>query len=131
LGARLDGIEEVAGSNPAGSTRISMTFFVYILQSESTGRYYIGQTKNLEERVTYHNANYSKALRNRGPWKLVYTEPCASRGDALRRENYIKRQKDRKFIEALVARPGNTGKVAGSNLAGSARISNDVIAFRF
>jgi GIY-YIG catalytic domain-containing protein len=73
LGARLDGIEEVAGSNPAGSTRISMTFFVYILQSESTGRYYIGQTKNLEERVTYHNANYSKALRNRGPWKLVHT----------------------------------------------------------
>ena len=31
LGARLDGIEEVRGSNPLGSTNSSMKFFVYIL----------------------------------------------------------------------------------------------------
>jgi hypothetical protein len=42
LGARLDGIEEVVGSNPIGST--SLPFFVYILQSESTSRYCIRQT---------------------------------------------------------------------------------------
>jgi hypothetical protein len=35
LGARLDGIEEVVGSNPIGSTRISpMASYVYILQSQ-------------------------------------------------------------------------------------------------
>ena len=67
LGARLDGIEEVAGSNPAGSTTESVMFGVYILQSQSTGRYYVGQTKDLQKRVAYHNANYSRALKNRGP----------------------------------------------------------------
>jgi GIY-YIG catalytic domain-containing protein len=41
---------------------ILMAFYVYILQSEATGRYYVGQTKNLQERVAYHHANYSKAL---------------------------------------------------------------------
>ena len=80
-----------------------MTFFVYILQSESTGRFYVGQTQNLEERVAYHNANYSRALKNRGPWKLVHTERYATRSEAVRRESYIKRQKDRRFIEQLVS----------------------------
>jgi hypothetical protein len=28
LGARFDGIEEVAGSNPAGSTKLSSTFLI-------------------------------------------------------------------------------------------------------
>jgi putative endonuclease len=103
LGARLDGIEEVTGSNPVGSTISAMKFFVYILQSQTTGRYYyIGQTKNLTERVAYHNAGYSLALKNRGPWTLVYSEEYSSRSEAVRRESQIKKQKDRRFIEQLV-----------------------------
>jgi hypothetical protein len=39
LGARLDGIEEVVGSNPIGSTKIPHVSYVYILQSEATARY--------------------------------------------------------------------------------------------
>jgi putative endonuclease len=78
-----------------------MPFFVYVLQSQSTGRYYVGQTKNLDDRIAYHNANYSRALKNRGPWKLVYFETYASRSEAMRRENHIKRQKDRRFIDEL------------------------------
>ncbi|MBI3662396.1 MAG: GIY-YIG nuclease family protein [Acidobacteria bacterium] len=92
------------GSNPIGSTKESpMSFFLYILQSTATGRFYIGQTQNLQERVAYHNANYSPALKNRGPWKLLYSEEFAARSEAVRRESYIKRQKDRRFIERLVS----------------------------
>ncbi len=79
-----------------------MPFHVYILQSESTRKYYVGQTKNLGQRLAYHNANYSLSLRNRGPWKLVHSEEYQTRGEAVRREIYIKRQKDRSFIESLV-----------------------------
>jgi putative endonuclease len=104
LGARLDGIEEVVGSNPIGSTIVFlMTFHLYVLQSQSTGRYYIGQTQGLEERVSYHNANYSKSLRNRGPWLLVYKEEYPTRVEALRRERQIKSWKDRAMIERLVS----------------------------
>ena len=80
-----------------------MPYYVYILQSESTGRYYIGQTEHLEERVRYHQSNYSKAIKNRGPWKLLHFEEFPTRGNAMKRENYIKRQKDRLFIERLVS----------------------------
>jgi putative endonuclease len=79
-----------------------MPFFLYILQSESTGRYYVGQTKNLNERVAYHNANYSRSLKNRGPWILVHSEQYISRGEAVQRESQIKRQKSRRFIEELL-----------------------------
>jgi putative endonuclease len=103
LGARLDGIEEVRGSNPLGSTNSKMKFFVYILQSQSTGRYYVGQSKNLDERIAYHNSNYSKSLKNRGPWKLVHFEEYPTRGDAIRREIYVKKQKDRSYIERLIS----------------------------
>jgi len=77
-------------------------YFLYILQSKSSGRYYIGQTQNLDERLAYHNANYSKAIKNRGPWELVYREAYASRGEVVRRERQLKSWKDRRMIEKLV-----------------------------
>jgi len=80
-----------------------MSFHVYILLSESTDRYYIGQTQNLEERLSYHNANYSKSLKNRGPWKLLYEEPYQTRSEAVRRERQLKSWKDRAMIERLVS----------------------------
>jgi putative endonuclease len=80
-----------------------MPYFIDILQSESTGRFYIGQTEHLEERIRYHQSSYSKAIRNRGPWRLRHFEEFPTRGDAMKRENYIKRQKDRAFIEKLLS----------------------------
>ena len=54
LGARLDGIEEVVGSNPIGSTNSSaIPYYLYILQSETTNRYYIGQTVDVAARIAY------------------------------------------------------------------------------
>ena len=103
LGARLDGIEEVVGSNPIGSTKYIPVYYVYILQSESTGRFYIGQTQDVPERLAYHNANYSKSLKNRGPWKLLYTEKFSTRGAAVRRERELKSWKDRRMIAKLLS----------------------------
>ena len=80
-----------------------MPFFLYILQSESTGRFYIGQTEHVSERVAYHNAGYSKSLKNRGPWKLVFHEEHATRSSAVRRERQIKGWKDRAMIERLLS----------------------------
>ena len=77
-------------------------YHLYILQSESSGRYYVGQTAELEGRVAYHNANYSKALKNRGPWKLVYSEVYPTRAEAMRRERQIKGWKDRDLVAQLV-----------------------------
>ena len=78
-----------------------MLFYLYILRSQISGRFYVGQTQDVAKRLAYHNANYSKSLKNRGPWELFYTETYASRSDAMRRERQIKSWKDRKLIEQL------------------------------
>ena len=89
------------GSNPIGSTNFISVFYLYILQSESTRRFYIGQTQDVPERVAYHNANYSKSLKNRGPWRLVYTEQYKTRSEAVLGERQLKSWKDRRMIEKL------------------------------
>src|SRR5208282_268363 len=78
-------------------------YCLYILQSEASGRYYVGQTKELSTRLAYHNANYSKSLKNRGPWKLVYSENYSTRAEAMQRERQIKAWKDRTMIARLVS----------------------------
>jgi len=80
-----------------------MAYHLYILQSETTKRYYVGQSVDLHGRVAYHNANYSLSLKNRGPWKLIYSEQYASRSEAVRRERQIKSWKDRRMIEKLLS----------------------------
>jgi putative endonuclease len=79
-----------------------MPFFLYILQSESTGAYHVGATQHVEARVRDRNSSSTLLLKNRGPWKLVYSETHPTRGAAVRRGNFILKQKDRRFIEDLV-----------------------------
>ncbi len=80
-----------------------MAFYVYILQSESSGRFYTGHTRDLAERVSYHNSNYSRSLKHRGPWNLVHKEEFATRAEAMRRERQIKSWKDRAMVQRLVS----------------------------
>jgi putative endonuclease len=87
---------------PSAPPKFAMPFSVYILRSQSTTRYYIGQTQDVESRLAYHNANYSKSLKNRGPWELIHREEFATRAEAMRRERQIKSWKDRQMIERLV-----------------------------
>jgi putative endonuclease len=76
--------------------------FVYILQSQSTHRFYVGSTNDLTRRQAEHTRCHSLATRGRGPWRLVYEEQCESLLDARRRELEIKRWKSSKMIEALI-----------------------------
>ena len=52
-----------------------MAFWVYILRSETTGRYYCGQTDNVEKRLQQRNDPTNDSAKTtkrfRGPWELV------------------------------------------------------------
>ncbi|TKB97870.1 GIY-YIG nuclease family protein [Pedobacter cryophilus] len=68
-------------------------FHTYILQSLKSGRYYIGHTQNLEERLERHQSGKVTATKNKGPWKIVYTEEFNTKIEANRRELEIKSKK--------------------------------------
>ncbi len=83
-------------------------FWVYILRSESSGRFYVGQTEDLSDRLTRHKEGRVPATRARGPWTLVYKEEMPTRSEACRRELEIKKQKSRDYIARLMT--GNKGR---------------------
>ena len=78
-------------------------YFVYILRSQSTSRYYVGQTDNLEQRLKRHNSNLVRATKGFAPWELVHFEEYETRSEAMKREKEIKNKKSRKYIEKLIA----------------------------
>jgi putative endonuclease len=73
-------------------------FFVYLLRSEKTGRYYLGCTKDVACRLAQHNSGMSKAIRNLRPWLLVYTGEYQTRTEARRRESQIKSWKNPEYM---------------------------------
>ena len=78
-----------------------MIYYFYVLQSESTGRFYTGHTENLSKRILEHNNKRTPSTRNRGPWVLFHSEEYPTRSDAMRREREVKSMKSRGYIEAL------------------------------
>ena len=78
-----------------------MAYWVYILQSRSTGQYYVGHTNDLEDRLRRHNEGRTAVNKGRGPWRLVRQEEFASRQAAVARERAIKSRKSRGYIESL------------------------------
>ena len=77
-------------------------YYVYILQSEITGRYYIGSTRNLDDRLLRHNSGRSKATKSALPWNLMWKEEYSSRGEAYRREFEIKSWKSHERIAKMI-----------------------------
>lgn len=77
-------------------------FIVYILKSSANNKYYIGQSKDIEKRLVYHNSGYSKSTKAGIPWKLVYSENYNSRQEAMKRETELKKYKSRVMIEKIV-----------------------------
>jgi len=59
-----------------------MEHWVYILQSQSTRRYYCGQTTELRVRILQHNDpnnNLAKTTKRfKGPWILVWSRPVST-----------------------------------------------------
>ncbi len=69
-----------------------MTYYVYILRT-SSNTLYVGQTNNLEKRITEHKSKSSKSAKYTKYFKtleLVYSEKLKTRSEAMKREYEIK-----------------------------------------
>ena len=79
-------------------------FYVYILYSESADKYYIGHTNDPERRLTEHNNTEDiKFTTKFRPWNLLLSfEVSDVRGEAIKMERFIKKQKSRIFIRRLI-----------------------------
>ena len=77
-------------------------FFTYILQSQLDQSFYIGQTKDLEQRLILHNEGNTKSTMAKRPWKIVYFEVFDTRSEAIQRERFLKKQRNKAFYQRLI-----------------------------
>jgi len=75
---------------------------VYILESESTHRFYIGCAENPLARLAEHQRGHTTATRGRGPWALVYQEAFENLIQARRRECQLKSWKSHRSLQELI-----------------------------
>jgi len=76
-------------------------FTVYAIESLSTKRIYVGQTKDLNKRLQYHNLGYVKSTSRNRPWELIAFEKVKSISEARWMERQLKKSRGKriKWIE--------------------------------
>ena len=73
---------------------------MYLLENPA-GRFYVGQTDDLNRRVEEHNdpaSAKSKFTPKNSPWTLVWHEAHPTRAAAMARERQIKAMKSARWI---------------------------------
>ena len=66
-------------------------YYVYLLHSKKTNKFYIGSTADLKQRFYQHNHSDSISTKAGVPWDLVYYEAFPAKSLALERERKLKR----------------------------------------
>jgi len=74
-------------------------FYTYVLISQKDEGFYTGVTNNLKRRFEQHNAGLVFSTKHRVPMKLIYFEACLNKGDASRREKYLKTGMGKRFLK--------------------------------
>ena len=85
------------------SQNSDVSCLLYILRSETVGRYYIGISNNPERRLEFHNTREKGFTSRYRPWKLMYTQRFPSRQEAQQAERRIKQWKSRTMIEKVIS----------------------------
>ena len=78
----------------------NMKHYVYILKSEKDKMFYVGYTKDIENRVNAHNNGKVPSTKMRQPLTLVYYEVCLNQQDATHREKYLKTSWGKRYIKS-------------------------------
>ncbi len=89
-------------------------YYIYILFSETSDKYYVGHTDNVQRRINEHNHSDMPTYTSKHrPWCLCAVFECGTdRKEALNTERFIKRQKSRRLIHQMIAGERLEGRLA-------------------
>ncbi|MGH9481530.1 MAG: GIY-YIG nuclease family protein [Terriglobales bacterium] len=71
---------------------MSAKYFVYVLRSEATGRFYTGVTLNPASRLAHHNRQSKNWTARQRPWTLAWKSQPQTQCDAIKLERRLKHQ---------------------------------------
>ena len=72
---------------------------VYILFSEKSSRYYVGQTADINKRLERHNSCRVPSTKFGVPWKLIKLFEVKDRSEAMKLEHKIKKRGATRYLD--------------------------------
>lgn len=75
--------------------------YVYILKNEK-GKFYIGSTVNIENRIKHHNGGYTPSTKKMGKLNLVFSQEFGTLREARAIESKLKKLKRHDYIEKII-----------------------------
>ncbi|HVX25655.1 MAG TPA: GIY-YIG nuclease family protein [Parafilimonas sp.] len=78
-------------------------FYIYILYSSSSDKFYVGYSNDPWRRLIEHNSKPFNTFTSKyRPWDLKSVFACSeNEGETMRIEKFIKKQKSKKLIQKL------------------------------
>lgn len=77
-------------------------YYVYILQSQRNGQYYIGVSKDPQRRLKGHNRGNTRSTKHKKPLTLVFSQKYSDQHYARRIEYKLKHLKRRDYLEKII-----------------------------
>jgi len=82
---------------------MSMFYYVYLLRNTVDESWYIGFTRDINQRVKDHNdGRGGKTTRQKKMWNLIYFEGYKNKADAIGREKFLKSGSGRRFLKKQI-----------------------------
>ena len=75
--------------------------WVYIIKTK-LGKYYIGSTSNLEQRLKHHISGHTPTTNRFGFDSLVFSQEFSTLSEARKIENKLKKFKRKDFVEKII-----------------------------
>ena len=76
--------------------------YVYILESQRNGKYYLGGTKDITRRLIQHRKRVHQSSKSLGPFTLVFSQEYPNLKTARYIESKLKRFKRRDYLEKII-----------------------------
>ena len=80
-----------------------MEYFLYILRSEISDKYYTGISNNPENRLLFHNSIEKGFTSRYRPWEIVFKKKFNNKADARLAELKIKKWKSKTMILKIIS----------------------------
>ena len=82
--------------------QLEYMYFVYVLHSASTNKFYIGSSADPENRLKSHQAGKVRSSKSGRPWVRVLLEEHLDRAVAEKRERYLKSGWGRRELKKIL-----------------------------
>ena len=81
-----------------------LNYYLYILRSLDSKRYYVGISEDVERRLKFHNTIEKGFTSRYRPWEVVFKQEFSSKQAAMKAEKKVKGWTSREMIEKLIIR---------------------------